>query len=560
MTDALALGVDAERLTLAAYVEDIAGRFADREAMVFEGDHLTYADLLARSRALAKSLIAAGVSKGTKVAILVASRPEFVVASFATSLAGGVIVPVSTLATREEREHILCHSDSAVLVTQHHLRRHEYVADLAGHHPSLLSGCPGRLADPAFPFLRRVVVLGDTSGTAEGWDEFLALGSDVPDSLLDAAARQVTPADDGIIIYTSGTTAVPKAVLHAHRSVTVQMWRWAQLLELESSDRVWSAYPFFWTAGFAMYIGGTLSSGATLVMQEVFDAAGALELIERERATTVMAFEHTAAQLANHPDAHRRDLSSLRNLGKSSSLRAIIGPGDHWDPQAGYGSSETFTVSCALPSRTPDHIRSHTHGPPLPGMEVRIVDPDTGEPLPTGQTGEIVVRGISLMRGYYKLPLEDAFDGGGWFHSNDAGYLNEQGFLHWSGRISGLIKTAGANVSPVEVENRAAGLKMLGVTCAVGIPHPTLGEAVVLAGIPLEDVKYEEDRFLAYLREHLASYKVPKRVLLFSEGELDFTSSDKVRTDQARRLIIERLIATDTDKDWVRYLRSLSGR
>jgi acyl-CoA synthetase (AMP-forming)/AMP-acid ligase II len=403
-----------------------------------------------------------------------------------------------------------------------------------------------------------VVVVGETAGTAEGWDEFMALGSSVPDSLLDGAASQVTVADDAIIIYTSGTTATPKAVLHAHRSVTVQMWRWARLMELDGSDRVWSAYPFFWTAGFAMLLGGTLSCGSTLVLQDVFEPATALELIEQERVTTVMAFEHTAAQLANHPDARKRDLTSLRNVGKASSLRAIIGPGDHWDPQAGYGSSETFTVSCALPSRSPPHVRSKTHGPPLLGMQVRIVNPDTGEPMPTGQTGEIVVRGVTLMRGYYKLPLEEAFDADGWFHSHDAGYLNEEGFLYWSGRISGLIKTAGANVSPVEVENRSAGLKMLGVTCAVGIPHPTLGEAVVLAGIPLEDVEFDEARFTAYLREHLASYKVPRRILLFAEGELDFTSSDKVRVDQARRLIIERLIATDADEPWVRYLRRRS--
>jgi fatty-acyl-CoA synthase len=556
----LDLGVSDERLTLAAYISDVGARFADHEAVVSAGTRLTYRELLAETRRLAKSLVAAGVTKGSKVGVLVANRPEFIIASFAISLAGGIIVPISTLATPEERYQVLRHSDASILMMQDRLRNHEYLADLGADHPGLFDGEPGALADPAFPYLRRIVMAGATTGTAETWDTFAGIGAAIPDRLLDAVAGQVTVADDAIIIYTSGTTAMPKAVLHTHRSVTVQMWRWARQLGLSVADRVWSAYPFFWTAGFSMLLGGTLSSGAALILQEVFEPAETLELIERERITTIYSLEHTDSQLASHPDARIRDLSSLAHVRQSSSLRNIIGRrGKDWDPRSGYGSSETFTISTALPAGADPAIRSASHGRPLPGMQIGIVDPDTGAPVETAQTGEIVVKGVTLMRSYYKLPIEDALDDNGWFHTSDAGYLDAAGYLHWSGRISGLIKTAGANVSPVEVENCAAGLKMLGLTAVVGIPHPTLGEAVVLAGVALPGVELDVDRLTQHLREHLASYKVPKRVLLFDDADLAFTANEKVRIDRVRHVVIDRLICSDPDEEWVGYLRTQVG-
>jgi acyl-CoA synthetase (AMP-forming)/AMP-acid ligase II len=437
------------------------------------------------------------------------------------------------------------------------LHRHGYVLELAAEYPGLPEARPGNILEPGFPFLRRVVVIGETAGKMESWDEFLSRGDAITDALLDAAAAEVTPSDDAMIIYTSGTTTTPKAVLHTHRSVTVQMWRWGEQLAIGASDRVWSSQPFFWTAGFSMSLGGTLSSGSTLVLQEVVEPAETLELIEQERITVIHAFEHTQAQLASHPDARTRDLRSLTRLSQSSPLRNIIGPGDGaWDTRSGYGLSETFTIATALPATAPAELRDSSHGLPLPGMQIRIVDPESGEPVPVGATGEITVKGVTLMRGYYKLLPEDALDDEGWFHTQDAGYLDKGGYLHWSGRISGLIKTAGANVSPIEVETRAATLKMIGICTVVGVPHPTLGEAVVLAGVALQGITFDADRFLVYLREHLASYKVPRRVLLFEEAQLQFTSSDKVRIDRVRQLVIDRLISSDDDLEWISFLRT----
>ncbi|HMD45765.1 MAG TPA: AMP-binding protein [Acidimicrobiales bacterium] len=555
----LGLSVPPERLTLGAFMEDIAARFADNEAMVLGDRRVSYRQLAEESRAVAKALLAAGVPKGAKVGLLVGNRPEFVSGAFGAAMVGAVVIPVSTFATAPERHHIMRHSDMTLLVVEDHMGSHRYLEELETDHPELVAGPAGRIRSVAFPFLRRLVTLDAERPGVETWDDFLAAGQDIGDDLLGAAAAEVLPYDDAMIIYTSGTTAEPKAVLHTQRSVTAMLWRWGKQMELDPTDRVWSVFPFFWTAGFAMVLAGTLAAGASLVLQEGFDAGEALALMERERVTAVHTFPHTEAQLVDHPDARRRDLSALTKVRPSSPLGQLVGAKtapDAWDLRSGYGASETFTISTALPADAPLDLRLASHGLPLPGMRIRIVDTETGEPLAPGESGEITVKGVTLMRTYYKVAPEKALDDEGWYHSGDAGHLDDQGYLHWHGRISGLIKTGGSNVSPVEVETRASEVEGVGVVSVIGVPHPMLGEAVVMCVVPLRDVELDLDALGRHLRATLATYKVPRRVLLFEDGELSFTSSDKVVFDELRQLAARRLVETDDDADWVACLEA----
>ena len=554
------LPVPLNHLTLAAFIRDVEAQYGQQEALIFGDERLSYTALLDQSRGCARALLGAGVGKGTKVALLLGNRPEFVTATFGVAMAGGVVVPISTLAEAEERYHILRHSDASLFIVQDRLSSHAYLEELSGDHPDVITAEPGRIADPKFPFLRRVVVIGgmDVDPPAvERWDDFLARGAVISGQLLDATSSAVHPSDDAMIVYTSGTTALPKAVLHTHRSVTLQLWRWAEQLGLTGDDRVWSVFPLFWTAGFAFVLGGTLASGAALVMQETFDAGAALAAIEGEKVTTVHSFDHTDALLAAHPDAGRRDLSRLRNLRQNSALRKVSNaPPSSWDVRAGYGSSETFTLATALPGHVPLELRQASHGLPLPGTQLRIVDADGRTPVPAGSIGEITVKGISMMRGYYKCLPEACFDEDGWFHTQDSGYLDTDGYLHWTGRMSGLIKTAGANVSPVEVETKVHELELVATGAVVGVPHPTLGEAVVLCGVPREGVRLSATDVIDRLRGSLSSYKVPRRVLFFSHQDFVRTANEKVRLAEIRRLAAERIVATDEDKEWVAFLRA----
>lgn len=548
---------DERRYTLPAFLDDVADRHGSRVALRFEGRALTFAELRAASRAAARALVAAGVVKGARVGVLMANRPEWVFAAFGVALAGGVLVPVSTFATAGEREHVLRHGDVSVLLVQASLLKHRYLDDLLGSHGELSASAVGSIRSPALPFLRAVVALGRDAptGAVETWDAFLDRGRDVAETLVDACAAQVHPRDEAMIVYTSGSTAEPKGVVHAHEAAVIQSWRFAELFDLSPADVVWTAYPLFWTAGFAMSLGGALAAGATLLLEETFDAPLALATIEEHRATAIHAWPHQEKALADHPSARYRDLRSIRQVNFGSPLAPLAGlTEDRWGRAATYGLTETFTLATATPAATPPAERAGHHGAPLAGTETRIVDPATGAAVGVGEAGEIRVRGHTLMLRYHKLPREAAFDDDGFFRTGDGGFLDAAGRLHWSGRLTGLIKTGGANVSPVEIESALRSCAGLRAALAVGVPHASLGEVVVLCAIaePGPDTPSEE-AIRSYLRARLASYKVPRRVLFFAPHEVAMTGSQKIQPGPLRDAALARLRAERAVIDGVEY-------
>ncbi len=555
----LRLQPDESRYCAPRFLEDVVLRGGDRAAIRFEGSDLCYTELNHQVHALAKGLVAAGVSKGARVGLLMANRPDWVVASFAIGLVGGVLIPVNTFATPDERDYILRHSDASLLLLQRTLLSRDFLDELRESHREIAAAAPGRLRCPALPALRQLVVFGGESrGAVVGWENFLADGEGVTDELLDEMSTEVTPADDGVIIYTSGTTAHPKGVLHFQRAPVIQSWRFAEYMELGPDDVVWTAQPFFWTAGMTMSLGATLAAGACLVLQETFEPESALALIEQERATTVHAWPHQEKALAEHPDAKTRDLSSVRKIECGSPLAPLAGvEKDEWGMYGSYGLSETFTLASALPASGPPDLRRDTSGPPLPGMSIRIVDPETGDVLLRGEKGEVAVKGATLMRGYYKVDPSLYFDADGYFHTQDGGWLDDDGYLHWTGRLSNLIKTGGANVSPLEIERALSPSAEIRAGLAVGVPHPVLGEAIVLCAVRADgatiDEPSREKSIREQLREKLAAYKVPKRVLFFDADELEYTANQKIQVGPLRETVLARLQQERAEIDGVRY-------
>jgi len=528
---ALQLQPDATRYTLPRFLDDVAERHGPRVALRFEGKDTTYAELRAESRRIAKGLVARGVGKGTRVAVLMANRPEWVTAVLGAALAGAVVVPVNTFATPDELDYVLRHADAAWLLLQPNVLKHAFLDDLRARHPEIAAARSGATRCPALPQLRGVVALG------RDWDTLRASGFDVSDALLDAISAEIHPSDEALVIYTSGTTARPKGVVHRQRTPVIQGWRFAELMGFGPEDRVYTAYPFFWTAGIAMALGATLAAGATLVLQEIFEPGEALALAARERATSLQVWPHQAKAMAEHPDAARADLSSVRKIEFSSPLARLAGlEKDEWGIYASYGMSETFTLATALPADAPAERRKGTNGPALPGTEVRIVDPHTGAVLPPGDKGEIAVKGLTLMSGYAKVEPELFLDADGFFHTQDGGHLDAAGELHWSGRLSNLIKTGGANVSPLEIEERAGGYPGVRSAHAVGVPHPTLGEAIVLLVVPTADAAVDVPALEVFLREALSAYKLPRATFVLRPDEVSYTGSQKVQLEPLREL------------------------
>jgi fatty-acyl-CoA synthase len=498
-------------LTLGGLLNEVCTSDGSRQAVAFEGDTITYDELLRETRLLARSLLGSGVGKGTRVALLMGNRPEWVVAAFAVGMVGGVLVPMNTYLETTELEYVLRHSDAAVVLLQAELAGHRYLDAVNGLD---------------LPFLRRVCCLG-----TDTWDELLADATGVPDDQLHGCEAEVTPFDDALIVYTSGTTARPKGVVHAHRAATLQSWRFARELCLDPDVRTWSAFPFFWTAGFCMVMGAGLAAGGSLVLQEHFEPGEALRLLEVERVTTAHAWPHQLAALEDHPDWPKRDLSALRHVDPLTSFarHPSVGLVPDWSPRAAYGLTETFTIISSVPADTPAPDREGHHGAILAGNVVRIVD------------DEIAVKGPTLMRGYAKVPPEACFDRDGFFHTGDAGYVDADGHLCWTGRLTGMIKSGGANVSPVEIETELLDLPALKAAVAVGMPDERLGELVVVAAVAHDGADVDEASVRAFLRGRIASYKIPRRVVFFRDDEFELTGNAKIRVEDLRSRVAARL-------------------
>ena len=540
---------DPARWTLAHFLEDVCARHGERAALCFEGRTWSYQDLARESREMARGLLGAGVAKGAHVGLLVANRPEWAIGAFAAGMIGAVVVPISTFATPAERDYVLRHADVSTLLLQRSLRSRDFLEELFNEHPELEDGAPGRLFCPAVPQLRRIACLGSewSRGGAESWQALVANGADVPDVAARRGDRRSRADDDGLLIYTSGTTAHPKGVLHLQRAPVIQSWRFAELMGLRADDRVFTAQPFFWTAGIAMSLGATLAAGALpAAAGDLRTGCARSSSIERERATVITAFPHQEKAMGEHASAAARDLTSIRLSRFSSPLARLAGiEQDVWGIDASYGLSETFTIAAMLPADTPTEIRRGSSGRALAGNEIVVVDPETGAPLAAGAPGEIAVRGATLMRGYYKVEPEHVFDRDGFFRTQDGGSLDADGHLHWTGRLSGLIKTGGANVSPVELERVLAaypGIARRRPRSAFRTRRSAKSWCSASFRSPARP-RPTKRRSRRFVRERLAPYKVPRRVLLFADDELAYTANQKVQLAPLRDAALRRLAA-----------------
>lgn len=237
-------------------------------------------------------------------------------------------------------------------------------------------------------------------------------------------------------------------------------------------------------------------------------------------------------------------------------MRALVGMDAEVTEFTGYGASETFTVVSALPFSAPIELRRSTHGEVIPGQVIRILDPESGATLGPGETGEIAVKGPSLMRGYYKADSDAVFDESGFFRTRDVGHIDDEGYLHYDGRVTDIIKTSGANVSPVEIQERADEWGRLAAAAVIGLPHPTRGQIIVLCAVRKENDPIEEQDIRDHLRTTLSSFKVPRVVLFFEADDFSYTSSRKVRLQPLRERTVERLLASEIDEDWKVLLRA----
>lgn len=539
-------------LTLGGFLHDVTGRYAGREALVHRHEDGTverwsYAELWSQSMAVARSLIASGLGKGERVGVLMTNRPEFLAAVFGTALAGGVAAPISTFSTPAELAYLLDLSSVSVLLFERSVLKKDFLEILSDLVPGITSSSSGPLAPDTLPYLRSLAMVGHgAAGQVQSWRAFLDAGADVAAAWITERRERTSPADPGVLFFSSGSTAKPKGILSAHRSVTLQMWRMGPQQALTDGVRSWTANGFFWSGNFAMIVGGTLASGGAIVLQRTFQPAEALDMMESEKVEFLFAWPHQWEQLLEAPNWASCDLSSLVFMDPSSPIASHPTVDVSWiEPRHCYGNTETFTLSTAYPARTTREEAADSHGLPLPGNIIKIVEPQTGRTVPLGERGELAVKGPTLMLGYLGVPLSDTLDDEGFFRTGDAGWLDEAGRLHWEGRLNDIIKTGGANVSPLEIDDVIRKFPEVKVVQTVGVPHETLGELVVSCIVLHDGTRLDEQAVRSHVSETLASYKVPRRVIFFEEDALTLTGSAKVKTAELRNLAAAKL--TDSD-------------
>ena len=533
-----------EGLTLGQALRRSAGLYPGLEFIKSGDVAWTFADFDRATDRLASGLLDLGVSSGDHVAVWLNNSVEWALTLCACARIGAVLVPINTRYTATEAHYILADSDAKVLVLSRRLWGKDYLEMLDGVAPGAALGAAGKLALSELPGLRRLVFAGD--GAPEGSTRFQALlEGRVADALpkLAAAVRAEQPM---LICYTSGTTGKPKGAMHNH-VVIKQATRVGLGCGLEAGGRVLGHMPLYHVAGLYMGLLPALTLGACFVVMAQWNAGAALELMERERISMFGGIPTHFVDLADHPDVGRRDLSSLRVawIGGSPVMQATY---DRFVRALGlenllstYGMTENTISTTFNRLSDPPSVCCENRAPVLANCEVRVVDPQTGEPLAAGEVGEVWCRGETVMMGYYKNPqaTRETITEEGWLRTGDLGRFDEQGYLSITGRLKEMYKSGGTNVYPAEVEQHLARLPGVRIAAVVGVPDDRMGEVGFAFIEPLVDGSVSEADLRAQCRGVLADYKIPRHFALVPE--IPRTSTGKVAKAElaamARRLI-----------------------
>jgi HIP---CoA ligase len=503
-----------------------AARFGDRLALVDGNTRLTYGELHAQSRTFAAALVAAGVGPGDRVALWAPNSAEWVVALLGLLHAGAVLVPVNTRFKGREAADILARSRARALMT---------VTDFLGtDYTALLDSAGEQLPD-----LQTIVVArGKVTGRGRAWADFVAGGTGATEEEADRRAAALRPSDPSDILFTSGTTGVPKGVVQTHARTLRVATDWVAMTGLAAGDRYLMVNPYFHMFGLKAGILASLVAGAIMLPEPVFDVARVLSRVEAERVTVLPGPPTLYQAILDCPTRHDHDLSSLRvavtgaadipvelirRVGAELPFSVVI---------AGYGLTEAGTATATTPDDDPETVAT-TVGRPRPGFELRIVDP-AGVDVAPGTAGEIVLRGRSVMLHYLDDPVATAevLSPDGWLRTGDLGLVDGAGCLRIVGRAKDMFIVGGFNAYPAEIENALLRHPDVQQAAVIGVPDERLGEVGLAFVVLRPGAATTGGDIVTWCHDQMANYKVPRAVRLVDALPLNATG--KVMKDVLR--------------------------
>ncbi|MSO58667.1 MAG: fatty acid--CoA ligase family protein [Thermoleophilia bacterium] len=507
MTDDEGTRGDLEFGTIARLVRSAAERHGARDAIVDGDTTLSFAEIAEHVRRVACAFIRSAIAPGDRVAIWGANSWQWEVAALAAHSVGAVLVPINTRFKGAEAGYVLTRSRARLLFTE---------CDLLGAdlHAML------RVAGVDLPHLERVVALrGSARGDVTPWSAFVAAGEGVPDDEVERRALAVAPDDLGDILFTSGTTGHPKGVVATHAQSLRAFRDWSDIVGLRAGDRYLVAMPYFHTFGYKAGWLASLMTGATVFPQPIFDVDDVLVRVARDRITVLPGPPALYQTILAKPDLRDRDLSSLRlavtgaaaipvelihRMRSELAFETIV---------TAYGLTEATGVSTMCRTGDAAETIATTSGRAIPGVEVRVVD-DAGTETARGDAGEIVVRGYTVMRGYLDDAAETAaaIDDAGWLHTGDVGVMDARGYIRITDRKKDMFIVGGFNAYPAEIERVILQHASVAQAAVVGAPDERLGEIGVAFVVPRAGSALLPEELIAFCRDRMANYKVPRRV------------------------------------------------
>lgn len=519
----------------------------NRPALKFKNETITYHELYEKVARLTKGFENIGIKKGDHVAVLISGYPEWFYISYALSTLGAVIVPINITWKKQEILYVLCYSDVKVLITMDKFRNVDYIALFKELIPELEHASAGFLEAESCPRLETVISISKGQHSHAGcfdYEDILHASVKYNTEKTEYLINNVMPDDTAYILFTSGSTAFPKPVLRSHGSnIGIAHYISPDLTQ----DDIFIHYlPFYHIAGCVYIALGSALKGACIVLMESFNPSEALKLIEEEKITHLGGFDTHFQMLTSQPSFNETDFSSVK--------RILLAGGPEWYTKLKeigfkhsiidhhYGFTEGTGV--IMPSNeTDEKFKKESNGKPFPGIEVKIVDSQTGETLPPNVPGEICLKGWTLFQGYYKMPKEtaDVMDEQGFFHTGDYGWLNEAGYVYYRGRYKNMIKTGGENVSEREVEMYLESHSEIKAVQVIGIPDSKWGEVVTAVvethsgdELTLEDMK-------AFCVNSISNIKTPKYIFNMANTAWPITPTGKFNKKALREIVMESL-------------------
>ncbi|HMI85103.1 MAG TPA: FadD3 family acyl-CoA ligase [Polyangiaceae bacterium] len=500
---------DREFGTIPRLVRIARERHAARSAIEDGETTLTYAALAEEVERASRALIALGVEKGDRVAVWAPNLWEWIVAALGAHAAGGVVVPINTRFKGNEAGYVLAKSAARVLFTVSGFLGNDYVTML-------------RASDVAVPALEHIVLLrGAGCEGATTWSDFMRRGEAVSAAQATARADSVAPHDLSDLIFTSGTTGHPKGVMCTHAQSLRAFRDWSDTVGLREGDRYLIVLPFFHTFGYKAGWLASLMMGATILPQPVFDVGEVLARVGKDRVTVLPGSPALYQSFLARPDLKSFDLSTLRlavtgaavipvelihRMRRELHIETVV---------TGYGLTEGTGVSTMCRVGDDPETIATTSGRAIPGVEVRVVD-DAGHEVARGEPGEVVVRGYTVMQGYFGDPAETAatIDAGGWLHTGDIGIMDTRGYLRITDRKKDMFIVGGFNAYPAEIESVLLQHPAIAQAAVVGAPDERLGEVGIAFLVLKNATSLDPEELIAWSRQRMANYKVPRRVVV----------------------------------------------